>query len=183
MKPKILSTSFILPLAGLIQPAAQATTYLNVEQAQQVLLPKQKLQIVELEVSEEIRKKVATESGVRWPKVAPKFWRSNSGEWFILDRVLGKHEDIIYAMALDSNGKVLGLEILEYRESYGSEVREADWRAQFTGKSAVSELTFNQTIKNITGATLSSRHLMEGVKRFLSLYQHQLKSYVSPSGT
>ncbi len=28
------------------------------------------------------------------------------------------------------------MEILEYRESYGDEVRNPKWRAQFTGKTA-----------------------------------------------
>lgn len=174
------SVFYLLPaLAGIVQPTAQATTYLSVEEAQQVLLPKIKLSPVAIIMSDEVKKQVAVDSGVRWPKVEPKYWRSTQGHWFILDRVLGKHEDIIYAMAIDPEGKTLGLEVLEYRESYGGEVRDEKWRAQFKGQSAAADLTFNKTIKNITGATLSSRHLMEGAKRFLSLYKQQLKTYVA----
>ena len=56
---------------------------------------------------------------------------------------------------------------MQYIESYGYEVREAQWRAQFVGKSASSPLELNNDITNISGATLSSRHVTEGVKRVL----------------
>ncbi len=56
---------------------------------------------------------------------------------------------------------------MEYNESYGYEVRDAAWRQQFVGKSAASSLQLNADIKNISGATLSSKHVTDGVKRVL----------------
>ncbi|MGE0764633.1 MAG: FMN-binding protein [Bdellovibrionales bacterium] len=176
-KPYAQAT-FLIPIAaGFTQPASGAETYLSLEQAQNVLLPQKTLSEVVLALPEVTRALVAQESGVRWPKIQPRLWRSNEDDWFILDRVLGKHEDILYAMAIDKSGKVLGIEILEYRESYGDEVRDAKWREQFVGKNSVESIQFNQSIKNISGATLSCRHLAEGAKRLLSLYQHMLKNY------
>jgi Na+-transporting NADH:ubiquinone oxidoreductase subunit NqrC len=64
---------------------------------------------------------------------------------------------------------------MEYRESYGYEVRDAKWRAQFTGKTARAPLRLDQDIKNISGATLSSRHVTEGVRRVLAFYEAALK--------
>ena len=85
------------------------------------------------------------------------------------------YEYITYAVGINANGTVKQIEILQYNESYGYEVREASWRAQFVGKSAGSTLQLNADIKNISGATLSCRHITDGVKRLLSLYELVLK--------
>jgi uncharacterized protein with FMN-binding domain len=49
-------------------------------------------------------------------------------------------------------------------------VRDGAWRAQFVGKSAASPLQLNVDIKNISGATLSSKHITDGVKRILQKF-------------
>jgi Na+-transporting NADH:ubiquinone oxidoreductase subunit NqrC len=67
------------------------------------------------------------------------------------------------------------VEILTYRESYGGEIRNADWRKQFVGKNARSRLSLNGDIRNISGAKLSSRHVTEGIKRILATYEICLK--------
>ncbi len=84
--------------------------------------------------------------------------------------MVGKHEFITYAVALDASGAVKDIEILDYRESYGGQVREAAWRAQFTGKRYGTPLKLGADIKNISGATLSSKHVTDGVRRILATY-------------
>ncbi len=88
----------------------------------------------------------------------------------VLDHVIGKHLYIDYMVALDTTGRVTRVEILQYRESYGGEVRESGWLAQFVGKGSGSALKVGSDIRNISGATLSSLHLTEGVKRVLGVY-------------
>ena len=89
---------------------------------------------------------------------------------FVIDHVIGKHLYIDYAVALDPGGRVRRVDILQYRESYGGEVREPGWLAQFVGKSSGSALKVGSDIRNISGATLSSLHVTEGVKRILATY-------------
>jgi len=96
--------------------------------------------------------------------------RTSSGGVFVVDKVVGKHEYITVAIGINANGTVKQIEIMEYRESYGYEVRDAAWRAQFVGKSVASPLQLNVDIKNISGATLSSKHVTDGVKRILQKY-------------
>ena len=60
-----------------------------------------------------------------------------------------------------------------YRETYGYEIRNDKWRAQFVGKNANSKLKLDDDIKNISGATLSCRHITDGVKRC----SHFMKSH------
>jgi uncharacterized protein with FMN-binding domain len=141
------------PAAIMLVAPASATVYLTVEQAQQAIFPG-----------------AAFSSGGQ-----PGVFRTSSGGYVIVDRVIGKHEYIKFAVGINANGTIKQIEILEYIESYGYEVRGAGWRAQFVGKSAASPLQLNVDITNISGATLSSRHLTEGVKRIMMAYQSSLK--------
>src|ERR1700680_2897143 len=106
-------------------------------------------------------------------------WKAFSGDrligFFILDYVIGKHLVIDYSVSLEPDGRVRRVDVLEYRESYGGEIRNASWLAQFVGKTSGSTLEVNKDIRNISGATLSSRHVTEGVKRVLALYEVRLK--------
>ena len=102
-------------------------------------------------------------------------WRVGGGGWFILDEVVGKHEFITYAVGLNANGSVKQIEVMDYRETYGGEIRNENWRAQFVGATNQSPLKLDKDIKNISGATLSCRHVTDGVKRLLAFYEIALK--------
>ena len=86
----------------------------------------------------------------------------------LVDSVVGKFEQIDYAIALDANGKVLAVEILAYREGHGGEVRMPGWRNQFVGKTAADPLRIGSDISNISGATLSCTHVTDGVHRLVA---------------
>ena len=159
----------------LIAPAAHASVYLTTEQAQQALFPGAGMIDASLVLSDAQARAIADRSGVRVRNREQRVWRVAGGGWFIVDEVVGKHEFITYAVALNAAGKVRGIEIMEYRESYGHEVRNAAWRQQFMGKSAADPLRLDEDIRNISGATLSCRHVTDGVKRLLSLYEIALK--------
>ncbi len=85
-------------------------------------------------------------------------WRASTGGWFIADDVVGKHDFIPFALGLDQSG-IVGVEILEYRESYGDQVRDPGWRGQFIGKARGEKTDAYRHIGNISGATLSCRHM------------------------
>jgi Na+-translocating ferredoxin:NAD+ oxidoreductase RnfG subunit len=106
-----------------------------------------------------------------------RVWKALAGGrvagYFFVDHVIGKYID--YSVALNADGSVRRVAILTYRESYGFEVTNAGWLSQFIGKSNGSALEINQDIRNISGATLSSRHVTEGVKRILAYYASRLR--------
>jgi len=101
--------------------------------------------------------------------VPGRVWKASTGGIFVLDHVIGKHLYIDYAVSIQG-GHVRRVDILAYRESYGGEVRSPSWLSQFVGKTSVSPLKLNNDIRNISGATLSSMHITEGVKRILAAY-------------
>jgi hypothetical protein len=162
-------------IATVVTIPAHATMYLTVEQAQQVLLPGLALTPMPVRLSDEQKAVVEKKSGVAVRNAELRVWRASSGEFFIVDEVIGKHEYITYAAALGGDGAVLGIEIIEYRESYGYEVRDPEWRRQFVGKKLGAALALDGDIKNIGGATLSCRHITDGVKRLLALYDVALR--------
>lgn len=88
----------------------------------------------------------------------------------LVDAVIGKHDLITYAVALTNEGKVRQVEILEYREAYGGEVRSNSFRKQFVGRSHADPVQIGHDIQNISGATLSCTHVTEGIRRLLALY-------------
>ncbi|MBS0438395.1 MAG: FMN-binding protein [Proteobacteria bacterium] len=157
--------------ATLVVQVAHAAQYMSVEQAQRAAFA-QATQFAPVAVAID-----AAAFGVQ-PGWKPLVWRAlKDGEtigWFFEDAVIGKSELITYALALDAAGKVTSVEILDYRESHGGEVRLAAWRNQFKDKTPADAVALDRDIRNISGATLSCRHLTQGVHRLLQLYAHVL---------
>lgn len=151
---------FTLPAAAILSATspAYAVRYLSIEEAQKEAFP----------------------SATQFSEVqAGRVWKAEAGGkvvgFFVFDRVVGKHLFIDYAVALTPAGAVHKVEILEYRESYGGDIRSPSWLAQFVGKTAGSALKINGDIRNLAGATLSSTHVTEGVKRILAAYGNRLR--------
>ena len=174
------SVPVLLAPAAFVAPA-YAVQYLTVEQAQQVLFPQADgFESAPVQLTGTQIEQIERESGVGLRVTQQPVWRVHSAGqtvgWFVLDEVYGKHEFITYAVALDRDGRVLGVEILDYRETHGGEVRNAAWRAQFHGAQPGDQLRLGKEIENISGATLSCKHITEGVRRVLSLYALALRA-------
>jgi hypothetical protein len=143
-----------LPVAALTVAAspAYAVAYMSLAQAQKAAFP----------------------TATSFVDYDGRSWKAMAGGQLlglvVLDHVIGKHLYIDYTVALDTSGKVKRVDILTYRESYGGEVRESGWLGQFVGKGNGSALHVGSDIRNISGATLSSLHVAEGVKRVLATY-------------
>ncbi|RXH24482.1 MULTISPECIES: FMN-binding protein [Bradyrhizobium] len=151
---------YTVPAAAILSAAspAYAVRYLSIEEAQKEAFP----------------------SATHFSEVQTgRVWKAEAAGkvvgFFVFDRVVGKHLFIDYAVALTPAGAVHKVEILEYRESYGGEIRSSSWLAQFAGKTSSSALKINGDIRNIAGATLSSTHVTEGVKRILAAYGNRLR--------
>ena len=167
--------AFLLPAAALSSPAF-ATDYLSVAQAQTLLFPAAK-QFVDkpLKFSAEQRDRIKELAGVRQRNDELKVWRAErDGQlagWFIVDEVIGKHEFITYATAISPAGQVLGIEIMSYRETHGGQIVDPAWRKRFAGKTLADPFKLDEDVPNISGATLSCRNVMDGVKRLLAVHK------------
>jgi len=174
--PGLLAIPVALVAPALVATSAHAEDYLTVEQAQRVLFPNAKIFLESsVTLNDKQLDEIKDRASVRQRQSVQKAWRAEDGGklqgWFLTDEVIGKHEFITYAAAISPEGKVLGIEILSYRETHGGQVRTPEWRKNFVGKTVNDPFKLNQDIPNISGATLSCRNLTDGVKRLLVIHQ------------
>jgi len=152
--------------------AVQAERFLTVEEALRVCFPKaEKVESVTLKLTSEEVKAVERDTKQKLKKNELKAWVAKPFGVLMVDQVIGKHEFIDYAVAISTNGQVQQVEILEYREHYGGQIAQPKWREQFKGKTTRDPLKLGGDVYNIIGATLSCRHVTEGVKKLLATFE------------
>lgn len=182
MKPQWYMTPAIIVAAPfmMFSTAGYAQQYMSVDEAKKSLFPEaESFSVREVVLDETAKGLIEQKSGVRVRDTAFKVYRAEAkGKklgWVFIDRVIGKHEFITYACAVSEDGSVRGIEILDYRETYGGEVGHPKWRAQFEGKRLNEPFKLGKDIKNISGGTLSCKNITNGVKRLLVTYEAVLK--------
>ena len=153
-----------------------ATQYLTIEQAQQAVFPGEHFLEVPMRLTDRQKAEIKKRAGIAVRSPWPRVWRTGTGGFFVVDQVLGKHEFITYAAGINPDGRVKQVEIMEYRESYGYAIRDEPWRRQFVGKTSEAPLQLDHDINNVSGATLSCRHITDGVKKVLVVYDLALKA-------
>ena len=164
-----------LPLAvlALAPSAAFAVDYLNAEQAERAIFPEaERFEPAAIQLDAAAMQRLS-EQGVRarsarWPLRVARKGGAVLG-YVVVDDVVGKFELITYAVGLSPEGAVKQIEVMSYRESHGHEIRSAAWRRQFAGKTAASPLRVGEDIANLSGATLSSQHVTDGVRRIVAV--------------
>jgi hypothetical protein len=160
--------------------AVVAADYLSVDAAQKVVYPEaDAFEEVVLRQSPEQLQAMLMRAGPQPPHGTLRIWSATRngvplGHVFV-DEVIGRQSLISYALGIDTDGNTRNLEIMTYRESHGGEIRNAAWRAQFEHRSELDQIRFRADIKNISGATLSSEHVTQGVRWLLALWQAALR--------
>lgn len=162
-------------IATLVSGVAFARTYISVQDAQKLIFPNTKLTKLPVTFTDAQLEVIRDRSGVREPERGDQIWRTPQGGIFMIQQVVGKHEMITYAIGINPDGSVKHIEILEYIESYGHEVAEQNWLKQFYGKNVSNTFKLGKDVDSISGATLSCKHLTDGVKRDLVAYDTVLK--------
>lgn len=157
-----------------------AADYLTVDAAQKAIYPDADAfsEVVVSQTPEQIQALLAR-AGPQPPHGKIRIFRATRngatlGHVFI-DEVIGRENLITYAVGIDTDGALRHLEIMSYRESHGGEIRNPAWRAQFEHRDSLEQLRFRTDIKNISGATLSSEHVTQGVRWLLALWQATLR--------
>ena len=162
-------------LAALLAPLARAEHYLDDNEAARLIFPDaDSFAPAPAELDKAAQKEIKSLSGMRVrDKSVTSLKALKDGKtagWVYVDNVIGKHEFITYAAGIDASGAVRGIEVLEYRETWGWEIRNADWRNLFTGLTLKKPPKLGDTITNISGATLSCRNVSDGVRRLLATH-------------
>lgn len=178
---EFLFRTFLTSLASvaggslLLTSRAEARTYMTPGEAAKLFWGTQKLTPVSLKLTREQKNLIKERSGISVLGTQMFIWKTESGGWFVLDAVIGKHEFIDYAVALEPDGTVKAIEILVYREGYGDAVVNEKWRRQFYGLGHKQPIRHEKEILNISGATMSCVHITEGVRRLVHLWDIALR--------
>jgi len=172
----IAQNVFIISSSVAISAPAFAADYLTDIQAQKIIFSKaDKFVKVNIELNDDQLDSIKSKSGVRQRTKKPLIWKAEiKGEalgYFFVDEVIGKHEYITYALGINTKGETIGIEIMSYRETHGGEVKDSNWRSKFVGKKITDPFKLDVDVPNISGATLSCRNVLDGVKRLLVLHE------------
>ncbi len=169
-----------LALATLIFPLplrARATTvYLTEDEALYAMMPgADRFDTEEIGLSPNQLSKAEALAGKRFLESRFRFRVGRTGEEaigyaMVLD-VIGKERPITFLIGISPEGAIMGIEVLIYRESEGSEVRHRRFMGQFLKKKKDDPLRLGQDIQPISGATLSSRAAAYAVKKALSIFE------------
>lgn len=89
--------------------------------------------------------------------------RDGSKNYIIPDIAPSRSEKFSYVLYIDSSPKIVGVDVLQYRENYGNEIDYPFFRKQFHGKQQPDKIIFGRTIQNISGATISARSITYSV--------------------
>lgn len=86
-----------------------------------------------------------------------------------------------FMAALDSDGRVRFVELLSFLEPPDYEPKPR-WLDQFDGKKLEEDLMVRRAIRNITGASLTSQKLTDGIRRILAIHSllHGEKGRIAP---
>ena len=169
-KKHVLGYGFLCAAAS-VPIVAYSSVYLTEEQSIKNLFPAESFTKIKVDLTSDEIKKIEEGSHERVRDKTVVVWVGKNKNAVFIDQVLGKHEFITVTVGVTKVGIVQGVEILEYRETYGYQIKEEVWRKQFVGKNRHAPLKVKDDITNISGATLSTTHVTSGVRRILQTHE------------
>ena len=183
---KLIVAAATVVATALPAAPADASVYLSSDAALHAVFPQaQSFEALPVLLPDAQRQEVEKLAGVQAGHGLLRAWVARAADGVVghvfIDEVVGREDFITYAVGIDAGGKLRPVEILEYRESHGGEIRNKRWLAQFSGRSTPQELRFGTDIKNISGATLSSEHVTAGVRRILAIWQAMHAAAATPA--
>ncbi len=157
---------------------ASATLYLSAEKfVQGAFAEPPPVQVVWLRGA--LRDEIESILGHRYPSLRIRCWSAvgtgpgQSGALrsaWILEEI-GKQLPITVGLVINDN-KIESVQVLEFRESRGAEVRYPAFTRQFQGLTLTETGRLSATVDGISGATLSVSALKRLSRVALSLHQH-----------
>lgn len=117
-----------------------------------------------------LNKKIVEILGHKYNRLRIRYWQKDSRTAWILDEI-GKEKPITTGIVIN-NQKIERVRVLIFRESRGWEVRHTFFTKQFNQASLETDMSINNNIDNISGATLSVRAVTKLARLALLLDAH-----------
>ena len=178
----LLLALLVIIIVAMVTPTAQLAAddvYLTLEEAPRTVFPNaDSIERQDIQSSEEFKNEIRALIGRAQPSVWEPYYitfvAKKDGEilgYAVVCEEIGKHRPITFITAIDTEGKIIDVAVMMYREAYGGEVRYPGFTRQFRGKSLDDPIAPRKNLKTISGATLSSRAMARGVRKALAVLQ------------
>jgi len=166
------------------QEMMMAEVFMTEEEAVKTMLPKsERVRKELLKLSQEKKSQIEDRIGWKFPEESFEVYIGETGTkvdgYALVQNTIGKHKPMTYMVGIDGRGHVSDIELLIFRESRGSEIRQKRFNSQYEGKTVLDPVRINKDIINISGATMSVRSMSAGIKRVLVLVD---EFYLKPAG-
>ncbi len=166
------------------QEMSFAEVFLSEDEGVKIMLPKsERIRKEVIKLSPEKKAQIEERIGWKFPEQSFEVYIGESGDkidgYALVQNTIGKHKPMTYMVGIDNTGHVSDVELLIFRESRGSEIRQKRFNAQYEGKTVADPVRINKDIINISGATMSVRSMSAGIKRVLVLVD---EFYLKPAG-
>jgi hypothetical protein len=161
-----------------------AEVFMSEEEGIKIMLPKsERVRKDVIKLSPEKKSLIEERIGWKFPEQSFEVYIGETGAqidgYALVQNTIGKHKPMTYMVGVDGQGHVSDVELLVFRESRGSEIRQKRFNAQYEGKTVHDPVRINKDIINISGATMSVRSMSAGIKRVLVLID---EFYLKPAG-
>lgn len=166
------------------QEMSMAEVFMTEEEGVKVMLPKsERVRKDVIKLSPEKKSQIEERIGWKFPEEEFEVYIGETGTrvdgYALVQNTIGKHKPMTYMVGVDVQGSVSDIELLVFRESRGSEIRQKRFNSQYEGKTVLDPVRINKDIINISGATMSVRSMSAGIKRVLVLVD---EFYMKPVG-
>ncbi len=166
------------------QEMSMAEIFMTEDEGIKIMLPKsERVRKDRIRLSPEKKSQVEERIGWKFPEEEFEIYIGETGTrvdgYAMVQNTIGKHKPMTYMVGIDGQGSVSDIELLVFRESRGSEIRQKRFNSQYEGKTVLDPVRINKDIINISGATMSVRSMSAGIKRVLVLVD---EFYLKPAG-
>lgn len=166
------------------QEMMMAEVFMTEEDGVKIMLPKsERVRKDTIKLSPEKKAQIEERIGWKFPEESFEVYIGETGTqidgYALVQNTIGKHKPMTYMVGVDGKGRVSDVELLVFRESRGSEIRQKRFNTQYEGKTVLDPVRINKDIINISGATMSVRSMSAGIKRVLVLVD---EFYLKPAG-
>lgn len=123
----------------------------------------QEVEIIALDVPIVVQKELGFK--VRKQTLYKLIGNSKHLGYMFLDKVPSKFDKFDYMVIYNPDLTIKEAKVLVYREDYGGEIMSGSFVRQFRGKNSFSKLELGKDIQGISGATISCRSAVDGVRK------------------
>ena len=166
------------------QEMSMAEVFMTEDEGVKVMLPKsERVRKDVIRLNAEKKTQIEERIGWKFPEEEFEVYVGETGTrvdgYAVVQNTIGKHKPMTYMVGVDGQGSISDIELLVFRESRGSEIRQKRFNSQYEGKTVLDPVRINKDIINISGATMSVRSMSAGIKRVLVLVD---EFYLKPVG-